>query len=352
MLVEEVVPMTRTSPTPATGENTHIDTLRKHDVIVVGGGAAGLSGALTLARARRDVLVIDAGRPRNAPAAHMHGYLSRDGEDPAALLATGRDEVTAYGGRITQGEVESAARLPDGGFEVRLSDGRDLRARQLLVTTGLVDELPAVPGVAERWGKDVLHCPYCHGWEVRDQAVGILATSPMALHQAQMWRQWTDDVTLFLHEEPAPDAPTRAALDARGVRVVDGPVEALDVPGDSLGGVRLASGEVVPCDALVVAPRFTARSAVLESLGIETAEQVVDGTVVGTYVPSDPMGATSLPGVRVAGNVTNIMAQVVAAAAAGVQAAAATNADLIADDVRRAVAGHPVGTRQATFGKG
>ena len=345
--------MTRTSTTPATGEIPHTDsTPGVYDVIVVGGGAAGLSGALTLARARRSVLVVDAGRPRNAPAAHMNGYLSRDGENPAALLAAGRGEVTAYGGRITQGTVEAATPLPDGGFEVRLEDGRDLRARQLLVTTGLVDELPAVPGVAERWGKDVLHCPYCHGWEVRDQAVGILATSPMALHQAQMWRQWTDDVTLFLHGSPAPDATTRAALDARGVRVVDALVEALDVQDDALHGVRLVSGEVVPCAALVVAPRFTARSAVLESLGIETAEQVVDGTVVGTYVPSDPMGATTLPGVRVAGNVTNIMAQVVAAAAAGVQAAAATNGDLIADDVRRAVVPGTLDGSQAATAKG
>ncbi|MFF3066008.1 NAD(P)/FAD-dependent oxidoreductase [Oerskovia sp. NPDC057915] len=345
--------MTRTSTTPATGEITHTDsTSGVHDVIVVGGGAAGLSGALTLARARRSVLVVDAGRPRNAPAAHMHGYLSRDGEEPAGLLAAGRGEVTAYGGRVTQGTVETAARLADGTFEVRLTDGRDLRARRLLVTTGLVDELPAVPGVAERWGKDVLHCPYCHGWEVRDQAVGILATSPMALHQAQMWRQWTDDVTLFLHGSPSPDATTLAALDARGITLVDGVVESLDVQDGGLVGVRLESGDVVPCAALVVAPRFTARSAVLESLGIETAEQVVDGTVVGTYVPADPTGATALPGVHVAGNVTNLMAQVVGAAAAGVQVAAAINGGLIADDVRRAVAGHPADTRQASADKG
>jgi len=330
--------MTRTSTAPTTGATVHAqDPADTYDVIVVGGGAAGLSGALTLARARRSVLVVDAGAPRNGPAEHVHGYLTRDGQDPAALLAAGRAEVAAYGGHLAPGTVESAAVLPDGGFTVRLADGKDLRARSLLVTTGLVDELPAVPGVAERWGRDVLHCPYCHGWEVRDQAVGILATSPTAFHQAQMWRQWTDDVTLFLHGTPAPDAPTRAALAARDVTVVDGPVDALDVQGDALRGVRLATGQVVPCSALVVAPRFTARSAVLDSLGIETAEQVVDGRVIGTYVPSDPAGTTTLPGVRVAGNVTNIMAQVVTAAAAGVQAGAATNADLIAQDTQRAV---------------
>lgn len=345
--------MTPENITLATGERTHLDeTQETYDVVVVGGGAAGLSGALTLSRARRSVLVVDAGRPRNAPAEHMHGFLSRDGENPVDLLAAGRGEVTAYGGRVARGTVESALPLPGGGFEVRLADGSGLRARHLLVTTGLVDELPAVPGIAERWGKDVLHCPYCHGWEVRDQAVGILATSPMSLHQAQMWRQWSNDVTLFLHGSPTPDAPTRAALDARGITVVEGRVEALDVQDGALSGVRLESGEVVPCAALVVAPRFTARSAVLESLGIETVEQVVDDSVVGTYVPSDPMGATTLPGVRVAGNVTNIMAQVVAAAAAGVQAAAAINGDLIAEDVRRAVTARAADAPQATTDKG
>ncbi len=330
--------MTRENPAPATGESTPSSTAPEtYDVVVVGGGAAGLSGALTLARARRSVLVIDAGRPRNAPAAHMHGYLSRDGQDPAALLAAGRAEVAAYGGRITQGTVESATALPGGGFEVLTTDGRTVLARRLLVTTGLVDELPDVPGLAERWGKDVLHCPYCHGWEVRDQAVGILATGPMAIHQAQMWRQWTDDVTLFLHGSPAPDAETRAALDARGIRVVGERVEGLALDAGALSGVLLASGESVACAALVVAPRFTARSAVLASLGVETEDMVVDGVTVGTFVPSDPQGATSVPGVRVAGNVTNIMAQVVAAAAAGVQAAAATNGDLIAEDIERSL---------------
>ncbi|MFD6164312.1 NAD(P)/FAD-dependent oxidoreductase [Oerskovia sp. NPDC060287] len=340
--------MTRENPAPATGESTPSSTTPEtYDVVVVGGGAAGLSGALTLARARRSVLVIDAGRPRNAPAEHMHGYLSRDGENPAALLAAGRAEVAAYGGRISQGTAESATALPDGGFEVLTTDGRAVLARRLLVTTGLVDELPDVPGLADRWGKDVLHCPYCHGWEVRDQAVGILATGPMAVHQAQMWRQWSDDVTLFLHGSPAPDAETRAALDARGIRVAEGPVVGLSLDAGVLSGVRLASGDVVPCAALVVAPRFTARSAVLASLGVTTEDQVVDGVTIGTYVPSDPQGATSVPGVRVAGNVTNIMAQVVAAAAAGVQAAAATNGDLIADEVRQALAARTTSSEHA-----
>ncbi len=158
--------------------------MNDYDVLVVGGGAAGLSGALALARARRSVLVIDAGAGRNAPAGHVHNYLGREGTPPAELLAAGRAEVTGYGGEVVTGSVTSAEPLPgldgqDAGFRVELADGSSVAARRLLVTTGLVDELPGVAGVTERWGRDVLHCPYCHGWEVRDQALGVLATGPM-----------------------------------------------------------------------------------------------------------------------------------------------------------------------------
>ncbi|MEP7026675.1 MAG: NAD(P)/FAD-dependent oxidoreductase, partial [Actinomycetota bacterium] len=174
-----------------------------YDVVIAGGGAAGLSGALALARARRSVLVIDAGTPRNAPAAAVHGFLSRDGMSPAELLEAGRAEVRGYGGQIVPGEVVAADR-GGTGFTVTTDGGRAVGARRLLVSTGLADELPDVPGLAERWGRDVLHCPYCHGWEVRDQAVGVLASSPLAVHQALLFRQWTADLTLFLHTMPAP----------------------------------------------------------------------------------------------------------------------------------------------------
>ena len=309
----------------------------RYDVVVVGGGAAGLSGALALSRARRRVLVIDAGTPRNAPAGHVHNYLGREGTPPGELLAAGRAEVTGYGGTIVAGAVTSAERLDDG-FRVALADGRTVEARRLLVTTGLVDELPDLPGVRELWGKDVLHCPYCHVWEVRDQAIGVLATGPFGVYHALLWRQWTADVTLFRHTGPEPTPDERAQLAARGIRVVDGEVAELEITDGRLRGVRMASGEVVPRQALVVAPRFTARADLLVSLGLETAEMEMHGTVVGSYVPSDLMGATAVPGVWVAGNVANLQAQVIAAAGAGLNAGAAINADLIAEDTRDAVA--------------
>jgi thioredoxin reductase (NADPH) len=305
----------------------------KYDVIVVGGGAAGLAGALALARARRSVLVIDAGAPRNAPAGHVHNYLGREGTPPRELVAAGRAEVAGYGGEFADGTVSSAKPLDGGGFRVTLADGREVRARRLLVTTGLVDELPDVPGVAERWGRDVLHCPYCHGWEVRDQAIGILGKGPMSAHQALLWRQWTDDVILFRHTGPEPSAEEQAQLRARGIRVVMGEVAAL-----AETGVRLRSGEVVPRDAIVVAPTFTARADVLVSLALETTELEIGGQVAGTYVPADPTGATAVPGVWVAGNVANLMAQVIVSAAGGLTAGAAINADLLQEDVRTAMA--------------
>ncbi|WP_228989986.1 NAD(P)/FAD-dependent oxidoreductase [Streptomyces sp. DH8] len=314
---------------------------QRYDVVIVGGGAAGLSGALALGRARRSVLVIDAGEPRNAPASHVHNYLGRESTPPGELLAIGRSEAAGYGAEIMAGRVASAERLPDAGaqgFRVVTEGGRSVEARRLLVTTGLVDELPPVPGLAERWGREVLHCPYCHGHEVADRPIGVLATGPLAVHQALMWRQWSDDVTLFLHTGPEPSEQEYEELAARSVAVVDGEVAGLEIADDRFTGVRLASERVVPREALVVQARFTARSAVLESLGIEPVAQEMAGTVIGTYVPTDPTGATEVPGVWAAGNVTRLTEQVIGAAAAGLMAAAAVNGDLITEDTRLAVA--------------
>ncbi|MFE3118143.1 NAD(P)/FAD-dependent oxidoreductase [Streptomyces niveus] len=311
------------------------------DVVVIGGGPAGLSAALTLARARRSVLVVDAGEPRNAPASHVHNYLGREGVAPGELLAVGREEVAGYGGEFMAGRVATVKGSAADGFRVVLEEGAavaEVTASRLLVTTGLVDELPPVPGVAERFGREVLHCPYCHGWEVRDRPIGVLATGPLAVHQAQMWRQWSDDVTLFRHTAPDFDDEQYEQLAARDIAVVDGEVAALEVTADRLTGVTLAGGRVIPVSAVVVAPLFTARGDLLADLGAPAVDREMAGQVVGSHVPTDPAGATSVPGVWAAGNVADPAETVIGSAVAGLRAGAAINADLTAEDTRRAVA--------------
>ncbi|WP_052189918.1 NAD(P)/FAD-dependent oxidoreductase [Streptomyces sp. NRRL S-1824] len=304
------------------------------DVVVVGGGVAGLSGALTLARSRRSVLVIDCGEPRNAPASGVHGLLSRDGIAPGELLRAGQEEVTGYGGQVVSDRV-LAVRRDRERFVVDTAGGRSYGARRLLVTTGLMDELPEVPGLRERWGRDVLHCPYCHGWEVRDTPIGVLAEGPAAVHQALLFRQLSADVTLFLHTADDPGEEQWEQLAARGIGVVDGEVAALEVSDDRLSAVRLSSGLRVPVRALVVAPRFDARGEVLAGLGLTAVKHPM---CVGSYVESDASGFTGVAGVWVAGNVTDLLGGVPASAASGVQAAAAINADLVAADTDAAVA--------------
>lgn len=307
-----------------------------YDVVVVGGGAAGLSAAVTLGRARRSVVVIDAGEPRNAPASGVHGFLTRDGMSPAEMVRVGRSEVASYGGILLDGRVVSAER--DGsGFTVRTDDGRAVHGRRILVGTGLVDELPDVPGLRERWGRDVVHCPYCHGFEVRDQIIGVLATGPMAMHQVQLFRQWSPRVVLFRNDVVEPSAQEWEELAARGVTVVDGVVESVRVEADAIVGLALRGGPVIPVDAVAVQPRASARADFLEGLDLTVT---TDPQGLGTYVEADERGLTSTPGVWVAGNVTDYLAQVVSSAAAGVRAAAAINADLVADDVRLAVAAY------------
>lgn len=305
----------------------------RYDVVVVGGGAAGLSVALTLARARRSVLVVDSGEPRNAPASGVHGFLTRDGVNPAMLLETGREEVSRYGADLLDGRVASAERAEDR-FVVTLDDGISVGARRLLIATGLVDELPDVPGVRERWGRDVLHCPYCHGWEVRNWPIGVLASGPRAAHQAVLFRQWTDDVALFVHTAPRPTDEEAEELAARGIAVVEGEVASLEVVGDRLAGVRMSGGEVIARRIVVVMPRFVARTEMLAGLGLETT---VHPLGVGEQVESDATGLTAVPGVWVAGNVADLMANVIGAAESGVRAGAAINADLVAEDTERAV---------------
>ncbi|WP_243717651.1 NAD(P)/FAD-dependent oxidoreductase [Actinomadura sp. KC345] len=234
--------------------------MTERDVLIIGGGPAGLSAALVLSRARRSVAVVDTGEPRNATAEHMHGFFTRDGMPPGALLETGRTEVRGYGGEIIDGRAERAAPADGGGFVVTLADGTRLTGRRLLVTTGVTDVLPDVPGLQERWGREVQMCPYCHGWEVRDERIVVLASSPQSLHQVTLLTQWSPDVTLLTSK--APEGEDAARLDARGVRVVESEARRVIVENDRLraSSWRTArSSAATPCSSRPRSPRRTAR---------------------------------------------------------------------------------------------
>lgn len=331
------------------------------DVVVVGGGAAGLAAAIALGRSRRSVVLVDAGEPRNAPAEGAHNVLGQEGISPLELLARGRAEAEAYGVRLVSGRVTGASGVvdsftleidgaPGGGaglsadaLEVDASGAdrgqavasttQQVTARRVILATGLVDELPDVPGVAQAWGHTVLHCPYCHGWEVRDQRIAVLATSENALHQVMLFRQLSDDVTLFLHDAPEPTEEQWEQLAALGVRVVTPRVERLVVDGTQVRAVEVEGGRSFAVDAVAVGPRFVARTELYEALGGEKTL-----SPFGEQIVADPRGATAVPGVWVAGNSGDLMAMVAAAAASGVMAGAAVNGDLAVADLARAVA--------------
>jgi thioredoxin reductase len=255
----------------------------------------------------------------------MQGFLSRDGMPPADFLAAGRAEVTGYDVELIEDQVVGI----EAGFLVRLPGGRTFTARRILLATGVGDELPDIPGVCQRWGRDLLHCPYCHGWEVHDQPLGVLGTQPGSVQHALLVRQWSDDVIYFAHTDEL-TSTERHQLTARGVQVVDGKVARLVVEDDRLRGVELADGQVIERTAVFIRPGNTPHDdGLLAGLGCE---------VNGTGFPIvDATGRTSVPGVWAAGNLADPRAQVVTSAGAGSAAAIAINADLVQEDTERAV---------------
>jgi thioredoxin reductase len=301
------------------------------DVIVIGGGVAGLSAALMLGRARRRVLVIDAGSPRNRFAAHMHGVLGNEGTDPAALLERGRSEASEYG---VQFHAASVARVDETaeGMRVAVAGSGIYAARAVIVATGVSDDLPAIPGLAERWGRTVLHCPYCHGWEVRDRHLGVLATSLLSLHQAQLVRQWTNRVTVFTAAIGDLDAATEQRLRARGIELVAAPVAEILGEGDEIAAVRTESGEVA-VDAIFTGGVLRPHDDFLSHLGLAREDNPM-----GSFLRVDAMGKTSSDRIWAAGNVVSAGANVPMSIGAGTSVGAVVNAALVAADFDAAVA--------------
>jgi len=310
-------------------------TIERHcDVAVVGGSAAGLAAALQLGRQRRSVIVVDAGEPRNAPATHMHSYLGYEGRPPSDLTTAGREEVRSYGGEVLDGRVARVTRTDDDRFRVELVGGHAVVARRVLAATGLVDELPDIDGLAERWGRDVIHCPFCHGYEVRDQPIVQIVTHPMGLHTAGLFRQLTGRLTVVVHGDVEVDRTELDGLRAAGVTVTHDKVQRIvadDVA--NLTVVELADGRRIQAGAVVVSPRFGVRAEPFAALGLTTSAHP---NGLGDFVETDATGATAVPGLYAAGNITDPSQQVLQAAANGTRVGGMISFSLADEDIHAA----------------
>ncbi|WP_374626445.1 NAD(P)/FAD-dependent oxidoreductase [Pandoraea sp.] len=296
---------------------------KHYDVIVIGGSFAGLSAAMQLARARRRVLVLDSRRPRNRFASHAHGFLGQDGKAPGEIIDEATAQLSAYSTvHVATDEARTAERVDDR-FIVTQSSGSTASADRLILATGVLDELPALPGLDERWGISALHCPYCHGYEVADKRLGVLATHSLSIHQAMLVPDW-GPTTWFTQGIVEPSPEETALLEARHVQIERAPV--VEVLGDapSMAGLRLADGRVIEIDALFVGPRTQMASALAKLLGCE-----FDEGPVGPVIRVDKWNQTTVPGVFAAGDAASAWSNATFASAAGVAAGVAAHRSLI-----------------------
>jgi thioredoxin reductase len=294
-----------------------------YDVIIVGGSFAGMSAALQLARARRPILVVDAGMPRNRFAEASHGFLGQDGAAPAAIMREALRQLSAYSPVDFVHGRAVAARGEIDRFEVEMEDGAVHAARRLVLATGVADTLPDIPGLAERWGVSVMHCPYCHGYEVRDRRIGVLANHPMASHQALMLPDW-GPTTFFTQGLIEIDADLAAKLAARRVQVEATPIVAVLGDGPEIAAVRLADDRVAGLEAIFTAPKTAPASPLAEQLGC-----ALEDGMTGRHVKLETGQQTTVPGVYSAGDTASPMHNATLASAAGVMAGIGAHQSLI-----------------------
>lgn len=296
----------------------------QYDAIVVGGSFAGLSAAMQLARARRRILLIDAGRPRNRFAAASHGFLGQDGVAPAQIMREGLTQLARYPNVDFVNAEALSAKQEEAGLGLTLSDGSQVRARKLVLAIGVADDLPLV-SMVPRWGVSVLHCPYCHGYEVRDRRMAVIANAPGSVHQAMILPDW-GPTTFYTQGAFEPSGEEQALLAARGVGIERTPVVELLGTGSGIEALRLADGRDVPAEAVFTAPRTRMASPLPKQLGCAFA----DG-ITGPYIQADPMQQTSVPGVFAAGDAATQMYNATLASAAGVLAGVAAHRALVLD---------------------
>ena len=294
-----------------------------HDAIIVGGSFAGLAAALQLGRARRNVLVIDAGRPRNRFASASHGFLGQDGRTPDAILGIARNQLAAYPTvtiRLDEA-IEVLAAGPD--FSLRLSGGDIVAADRLVLATGVTDTLPAIPGLQDEWGRSVHHCPYCDGYEIGGKAIGVLATSPMALHQALLVADW-GPVTLFTNGAFEPDSKELAALGRRNVAIEQAPVRTWSRDSKGATGMDLSDGQRIALSGLFTASRTSMTSPIAEQLGC-----AFDDGMFGPVIRVDERQQTTVPGVFAAGDAARSMHSVTFAVSTGAFAGIAAHQSMV-----------------------
>src|SRR3954464_14318301 len=301
------------------------------DCIIVGAGPAGLNAALVLGRARRRVVVLDDAQPRNYATHEMHGVLGHDGLDPAELRARGRAELAGYGVEVVSAEVQEVDVL-DGVVRLTSARGTDT-ARTVLLATGMLDEVPDIPGFAGVWGISAHTCPYCDGFEHRDERLAVLAAGARGERLAVLLRQWSDDVVLLSNGPHNLAADQLARVQAVGVPVIETPVVGLDSDNGRLRHVRLGDGQTLDRDALFFYVGWRLRNDVARTLGCELRD---DGSIA-----VDANQATTIDRVYAAGNCSEPRALVPAATGSGTTAAVAINARLCFEDADRAVARTP-----------
>jgi len=297
------------------------------DVVIVGAGPAGLSAALILGRCRRTVLVCDTGNPRNAASQALHGYLTRDGIDPHEFRALGRRDLEMYDTvELRNVGVTAAACQPDTRFDVTLADRQVVKARKLLIATGVCDNLPEIEGIRDLYGRSVFHCPYCDGWELRDQPIAIYGRGERGAGLSLELTTWSRDLVLCTDGPSEIEPGDLARLERNGITVREEPVRALRGRDGILERIVFRNGDELPRRALFFTTGQFQRSKLAMDLGCEINPK---GTVrTGKYE------ATHLPGLFVAGDASRAVQWVIVAAAEGAEAAFAINTDLTKEDLR------------------
>lgn len=301
--------------------------MEKYEVIITGGSYAGLAAAMSLGRALRRVLVIDSGLPCNRQTPFSHNFLTQDGVAPAAIAAAGRAQVAQYPGISFLQGIVTTGQQTDEGFRLTTADGRQLEARKLLFATGIKDEMPSLKGFAECWGISVLHCPYCHGYEVRQQPTGILARGDDAWEMAKLISNWTDQLTIFSNGPAALLPQQLEKLAARNISVNEKPVSEILHENGRMNTLLFGDDSRQALHALYARPAFRQHCPVPEALGCELTDS--------GHIKTDIMQATTVPGIFAAGDATTPMRAVAVAVAAGTMAGAAINRALQEEDFNK-----------------